>query len=114
MAETTREKAILAAKAADEKKAKDIVILDISRISTVADYFVILSVANSPQMQAVIDNIEDRMIKAGYGSCRREGDSRNPWVLLDYGDVVVHLFREEERNFYNLERLWGDAERITL
>lgn len=101
--------ALEAAKLADDKKARDIVILDISELSVVTDYFVIASANSSTQVKAVADNIEEKLKEAGINVLRREGIREGRWVLLDYGDVVVHVFQDEERDYYNLERLWGDA-----
>ena len=98
--------------AMDEKKAEDIKILDISDVSTIADYFVICSTSNSSQMDAVIDNIGEMLTKAGYESKRTEGGRSSSWILIDYGDVVVHVFSREDRLFYDLERIWRDGKSI--
>lgn len=101
--------AVDAAKFADDKKAQDIVVLDISQISVVCDYFVIASGNSSTQVKAIADYIEAKLQEMGSELLRREGIREGRWVLLDFGDVVVHVFQDEERQYYNLERLWGDA-----
>lgn len=98
-----------AAEAAAEKKGQDVIILDISPVSLIADYFVIASASNKAQMGAIADNVEEQLAKQGEAILHREGRGEASWILLDYGAVVVHIFREEARQFYALERLWGDA-----
>jgi len=98
-----------AVSAAEDKKAKNIVVLDIGDISFVSDYFIICSGNSSTQVKAIADNIEERLEEQGVSLLRKEGMAEARWVLLDYGDFVFHVFLEEERNYYNLERLWGDA-----
>jgi ribosome-associated protein len=100
--------------AAEDKKAYDITVLDISRISIIADYFVILSGRSTTQVQAIAEEII-RVVQERAGLVpRQEGMREGRWVLLDYGDVVVHVFLESERQFYNLERLWGDARVVAM
>ncbi len=102
----------LAAQAAADKKASDIVVLDIHELTPIADYFVICSANSGTQMEAVANAVRDKLEESGV-SCRGvEGLSEARWVLLDFGDVVVHVFRAEDREFYHLERLWGDAKTI--
>ncbi|MTI81508.1 MAG: ribosome silencing factor [Firmicutes bacterium] len=96
--------------AAEEKKAWDIIVLDIGDVSVICDYFIICSGSSNTQVRAIAENIVKRMEEQGVLPKRREGLKEGGWTLLDYGDIVVHIFREEERSFYNLERLWGDAE----
>jgi ribosome-associated protein len=100
------------ATAADDKKARNIVILDIISISPVTDYFIICSAASDTQTKAIADNIEEKMKEKGVILLHKEGYKEGRWVLLDYGDCVAHVFVEEERQFYNLEKLWSDAEKI--
>lgn len=108
-----REVAIWAAKAAAEKRASDIRILDLRGIFPVADYFVICSGRSATQIAAIAQEIQDRLGKLGHRFFRRQGTPESEWVLLDYGDVVVHIFSGEARAFYALERLWGDAPEIS-
>lgn len=103
-----------AVRAARDKKAQDVVVLDIRGISPVCDYFVIMSGRSTTHVKAVADNVKKKLAREGYYPLRREGLKEGRWVLLDYGDVVVHIFIEEEREFYNLERLWGDARVIAV
>ncbi|SFG31737.1 ribosome-associated protein [Lachnospiraceae bacterium C7] len=94
----------------DEKKAIDVKVLDIMKVSTIADYFVLASGSNSNQLQAMVDIVEDEMVKCDVHSKRVEGDSSSSWILMDFGDVVVHLFSDEDREFYDLDRIWSDGE----
>lgn len=96
----------------DDKKAVDIVILDISRLTAMADYFVIASGRSELQVKALYDELEEKMEDKGIIARHRDGRSGR-WMVLDYGDIIVHLFHHEERAFYSLERLWADAERIS-
>lgn len=96
------------------KKAKDIKLLDIHEISTISDYFVIATGHSSTQVQAMSDELEDKMKLAGYEMHHKEGFRNGRWILLDFGNIVVHLFHDEERQFYNLERLWVDAKSILI
>jgi len=99
----------IAVQAAEDKKAEDITVLDIREVSIIADYFVICSGRSRTHAQAIAENIQERMEEAGRFVLRREGFREGSWVLLDYGDVIVHVFQDAERQFYKLERLWGDA-----
>jgi ribosome-associated protein len=104
--------ATAAAEAARDKQAADVVVLDVAALLTITDYFVICSVASGPQLKAVTEAVEER-VRTGLDRrpVRREGDAEGGWLLLDYIDVVVHVFGEEEREYYDLERLWSDAPR---
>lgn len=95
--------------AAEDKKARDILTLDISKLSPIADYFIICSAGSTAQAQAIADHIEEKLLEQGQPPLHKEGYSKANWILLDYGGVVAHIFREEDRRFYNLEQLWGDA-----
>lgn len=99
----------LIADAASDKKAQDIVFIDMRNVSLVADYFIICSGSSVPQVKAIADNIEEKLAEAGVEMIHREGYREGRWVLLDYGTCVAHIFLTEEREFYHLERLWGDA-----
>ena len=102
----------LVAEAASDKKARDIVILDMEGITLIADYFVICSANSTTQVQAIADSIEEKLTEQGVKPLRKEGYRDSHWVLLDYGACVAHIFVEEDRQFYNLERLWGDAKAV--
>lgn len=98
-----------AVKAADAKQAKEIRILDLRDVSSFADYFIICSGANSRQIQAIADEIEQRLKKKGERAHSVEGYNHAEWVLMDYGDYLIHIFSEKARAYYDLERLWRDA-----
>lgn len=98
-----------AVKAADAKQAKEIRVLDLRDISSFADFFVICSGSNSRQIQAIADEIEQRLRKKGERANSIEGYSNAEWVLMDYGDFLIHVFSEKSRVYYDLERLWRDA-----
>ena len=102
-------KALAIAGAASDKKALDIVTIDMRKVSSVCDYFVIASGASTTQVRAIADHISRKLREKGERLWHIEGEREALWVLLDYGDVVVHIFLEETRRFYDLERLWGDA-----
>jgi ribosome-associated protein len=104
--------ATAAAEAARDKQAADVAVLDVAALLTITDYFVICSVASGPQLKAVTEAVEERIrTRLDRRPVRREGDAEGGWLLLDYIDVVVHVFGEEEREYYDLERLWSDAPR---
>jgi ribosome-associated protein len=107
-----RELALVAAEAAADKKASDVVVLDVSDQLVITDCFVIASAPNERQVGAIVDNVEEKMRAAGTKPVRREGAREGRWVLLDFVDVVVHVQHAEERAFYGLERLWKDCPRI--
>jgi ribosome-associated protein len=104
----------LAAAAAAEKKATDVVAMFVGDTLVVTDYFLIATGANDRQVHAIADSIEDALREAGVKPRGREGERELKWVLLDYGDFVVHVFQAAERDFYRLERLWSDAPVLTL
>lgn len=103
----------LAVSALEDKKALDIRILDISEISVLADCFLIASGSNRNQVQAMVDNLQEELHKAGFSPKQIEGYQTANWVLLDYGDIIVHVFDEENRLFYDLERIWRDGSIIS-
>ncbi|WLR49912.1 ribosome silencing factor [Bacillus tianshenii] len=106
---TERELAVLAAKAADDKRAEDLVVLNMKGVSLVADYFIICHGNSEKQVQAIAREMKDQAEEAGIVVKKLEGMDEARWVLVDMGDVVAHVFHREERDYYNLERLWGDA-----
>ena len=110
---TSKEIALLAIEAASDKKAEDIVALDVSQLLVVTEYFVIATGRTNIQVRAIADWVEEVLRdKGGEKPIGREGTGENKWVLLDYGDVVVHVFQPAERDFYRLEKLWSDAPRL--
>jgi ribosome-associated protein len=108
------ELASAAALAAEDKLATDVVALDVSEQLVITDVFLLASAPNDRQVKAIVDEIEEKLREAGEKPIRREGERDARWVLIDYGDVVVHVQHEEERQFYALERLWRDCPLITL
>lgn len=108
------EKASLAVKVLDNKKASDISCLKVSNLTILADYFVICSAGSSTQVKALADNVEDEFAKLGIHPTAREGKGGTEWLLLDYGDVIIHIFYKEMREFYGLDKLWNDAEEIDI
>lgn len=107
-----KEMAKIAYNALDEKKGEDIKVIDISGISVMSDYFVIASGGSITQINALAENVEEKLHKAGYSMQRREGNQSSTWILLDFGDVVIHIFDREDRLFYDLERIWSDGKLI--
>lgn len=108
------ERVCLALHAGSEKKAIDPVVLDLRDIASFTDYFVIFSGANERQVQAISDAVYDQLKKAGEPAARVEGYKTAEWILLDYGDFVVHVFEQKARKFYDLERLWRESKRVEL
>lgn len=100
--------------ALQDKKGEDIRVIDISGVTVIADYFIIVSGSNPNQVQALVDNVEEQMYKAGYDDPRVEGYNTASWVLLDYNDVIVHVFSQDDRLFYDLERIWRDGKEIDV
>lgn len=105
----SKEMAKIAINALEEKKANDIKILDISEVSVLADYFIIASGTNRNQVQAMADEVQEMLYKAGYESKQVEGYQTANWILMDYQDIIIHVFDEENRLFYDLERIWRDG-----
>ncbi|HUH07050.1 MAG TPA: ribosome silencing factor [Egibacteraceae bacterium] len=108
----SRERALAAAQAAADKKATDIRILDLGELLGITDYFVIVTAGNERQLGTVADEVQARLKGGGASPRRREGGKETGWMLLDYGDVVVHAFTPEQRSYYELERLWSDAPKV--
>ena len=102
----------VAAQAADEKKADDVQVLKMPEVMVDTEYFVICSASTHVQIQAIVSAVMDALEEEGAELLRHEGRGENSWILLDYGAVVVHVFLEEDRHDYDLERLWADAERV--
>lgn len=101
-------------KALDDKKAYDIKILDIKKISSIADYMVIADGTNKNQVQAMCDAVTEEMGKAGFLSKSIEGYSEGGWILLDYYDIIIHMFSDEARRFYDIERIWSDGKYVDI
>ncbi len=108
----SRDVAIAAARAAAAKQATDVVILDVHEVIVITDFFVIATGSSDRQVKTIVDEVEKALREQGVKPVRREGETEGRWVLLDYIDVVVHVFAEEERDYYSLERLWSDAPRV--
>jgi len=108
------ERVFAALHAAGEKKAIDPVVLDLREIASFTDYFVIVSGANERQVQAISDEVYESLKKTGSTAARVEGYKTAEWILLDYGDFVVHVFEQKARKFYDLERLWRESKRVSL
>lgn len=111
--EESKKMARMAIDALEDKKAEDITILDISEISVLADYFIIANGNNRNQVQAMADSVEDSLGRAGYEPKQIEGYQTANWILMDYKDIIVHVFSEEDRGFYDLERVWRDGKQIS-
>lgn len=112
---TIKERAVQAAKTASDKKAEDIIILQLSDLTAFADYFVICSGENPVQIRTIAEAIEQDFKKnAGIMPMGIEGLANSQWVLMDYGDIIIHIFNKESRSFYELEKLWMDAPRVAF
>jgi len=109
-----RERALLCVKFALEKKAYDLVLMDVGAYTSLADYFLICTGRSDTQVQAIAQGIEENLGRAGMRPLSVEGFARGQWVIVDYGDIVVHIFYDPVREFYDLERLWTRAPRVTL
>ena len=105
----SKQLAILSARAMDQRKGTKITVLELEDLTTLTDYFVVGTGASRTQTQSMADNIEDELAKAGIRTNRIEGLQEGRWILMDYGQVIIHIFQEDERSFYSLERLWADA-----
>ncbi len=105
----TKETALMAVNALEDKKAEDVRIIDISEISTIADYFIIADGSNKSQIQAMADNVSEILGRAGVNLRQMEGYQTANWILMDFQDVIIHIFDRENRLFYDLERIWRDG-----
>ncbi len=114
MTEEPKKMAKIAYHALADKKGEDIKIIDIGGVSVLADYFLIASGSNESQIRAMVDNVEEELLKAGYSVKQREGYGSGSWVLMDFGDIIVHVFDRENRLFYDLERIWRDGKTIDI
>lgn len=112
--EQSKEMTKLAIDALEDKKAEDIKVIDISEVSVIADYFIIASGSNRSQIQALADNVEEKLGRNGHLVKQVEGYDSANWVLMDFGDIIVHIFDSENRLFYDLERIWKDGKEVEL
>jgi ribosome-associated protein len=110
----SKEMAKLVIAALEDKKAEDISIIDISHVSVLADYFIIASGNNKSQVQAMTDSVDDVLGRAGYVNRKVEGYNTANWILMDYKDIIVHVFDKENRMFYDLERIWRDGKKVEI
>lgn len=108
----SKEMAKLAIEALSDKKAEDLSIIDISEVSVIADYFIIASGTNRNQLQAMADNVDETLGRKGSPVKQIEGYDSANWILMDFGDIIVHLFDKENRLYYDLERIWRDGKKI--
>ena len=109
-----KEMARMAIHALEDKKAEDIRVIDISEVSVIADYFIIASGSNRNQVQTLCDNVQETLGRAGYPERQTEGYQTANWILLDFGDLIVHIFDRENRRLYDLERIWRDGRQMEL
>jgi len=112
--DNSKEMVKLAYQALDEKKGEDIQIIEIKDISIIADYFIIANGTNSSQVDALVHSVSDTLGKKGFEPKRVEGVRSASWILMDYGDLIVHVFSKEDRLFYNLERIWRDGKTVDM
>ena len=101
-------------KAINKKSGENIVVLDLRKITSICDYFIITSAASSRQVKLIADEIQDELLKENIELLNKEGYNSGRWILLDYGDIVIHIFHEEDRKFYNIEGIWKDAGKIHI
>lgn len=114
MEKNSKELVKIAVNALEEKKAIDIKVIDISNVSVIADYFIIASGTNRNQVQAMADSVEEDLGKAGFPSKQVEGYNTANWILMDFEDIIVHVFDNENRLFYDLERIWRDGKEVSV
>ncbi len=110
--EKSKQMTKLAIEALEDKKAIDLRVIDIQGVTVIADYFIIASGANPNQVQALADNVQDTLGRAGYEMKQIEGYNSAAWILMDYNDIIVHIFSEDQRMFYDLERIWRDGKAV--
>lgn len=110
----SKEMTTLAIKALEDKKGNDIRVIDIQDVSIIADYFIIASGSNRNQVQTMADNVEEVLGRAGYEPRQLEGYGTATWILMDYNDIIIHIFSEEDRLFYDLERIWRDGKNVDI
>ncbi len=111
---TSTEKMQHIVKLLDDKKAKDLTVLKVSELTLLADYFIICSATSTTHVKALADNLEEKMDSLEVSLFQKEGRQAFDWILMDYSDVIVHIFNQEAREFYSLEKLWADAEQLSL
>jgi ribosome-associated protein len=104
----------IAVAALEDKKGEEIRVIDISKISIMADYFIIANGTNEPQIRALVEHVEEALEREGYQKKQREGTHKAGWILLDFTDVIIHIFDKENRLFYDLERIWRDGKIIDI
>ena len=104
----------IAVAALEDKKGEDIRIIDISDVTVIADYFIIATGSNINQVQALVDNVQEALFKAGHETSKIEGYHTGGWVLLDYNHIIIHVFSKEDRLFYDLERIWRDGKTVDV
>ena len=112
--DTSKQMAKVAVEALKEKKGYDVKVIDISEISILADYFIIANGSNANQVQAMADSVREALGIAGYGPRQIEGYGVANWILMDYNDIIVHIFSDESRTFYDLERIWRDGKEVSV
>lgn len=112
--EESRKMAKIAYDALDEKKAEDIKVIDITGVTVMADYFIIAHGNSDSQVRALVDNVQEKLYKAGYEMKQLEGYRQGSWILMDFNDVIIHIFDKENRLFYDLERIWRDGKQISV
>lgn len=111
---TSKELTKLAVAALEDRKAEDVTVIDISEISPIADYFIIANGTNQNQLQAMRDAADEALYKAGVKVRQIEGNQSSTWILMDYGDIIIHIFSKEDRLFYDLERTWRDGKVVDV
>ena len=110
----TKKMAALACQALEDKKAVDIKVINIERVSSLADYFIMANGTNDRQVRALVEAVEEKLEKEGFEVKQREGYGLGSWVLLDFGEIIVHIFDRENRLFYDLERIWRDGKTVDI